>query len=177
LVTLFRTRAPPLKMRLIFEGATGTVLSGSINRAGVGMKALKYLIVVSSALALNMPAFAATVTAIEGDALQVNTGSGFHKVSGSAQVAPGGSVMVGPGGKGEILYSDGCRTPVTPGSLSVVAPVSPCAQGQAYGGYQYQDNTWYYLGGAALIGAGIGIGCAIWCGERHTDVVTVPVSP
>jgi hypothetical protein len=148
---------------------------GSSNLWGIAVKALNYLIVVSAALALNAPAFAASVTAIEGGDIQVNTGSGFHRISGSAQVAPGGSVMAGPGGKGEILYSDGCRTPVSPGSISVVAPVSPCAQGQAIGGYPYQDNTWYYVSGAALVGAGIGIGYAIWGNQHNTTFV--PVSP
>jgi hypothetical protein len=134
------------------------------------MKALGFFI-IPLVIALNTAAFAATVTSIKG-LLQVNTGSGFHQVSGTAQVASGGSVMVGPGGKGEILYSDGCRIPVTPGSVAVVAPVSPCAQGQG----SPPDEDWYYLGGAALIAGGIS--CAIWCGQHNAAVATAaPASP
>jgi hypothetical protein len=94
--------------------------------------AFRYFVTTTSILALNVNAFAATVSQIVGP-LQVNTGSGFHQVTGSTEVAAGGSVIVAPGGKGEILYSDGCRIPVTPGSLAVVAPVSPCAQGADLG--------------------------------------------
>jgi hypothetical protein len=136
------------------------------------MKALGFFI-IPLVIALNTAAFAATVNSIEGP-LQVNTGSGFHQVSGTTQVAPGGSVMVGPRGKAEILYSDGCRIPVTPGSVAVVAPVSPCAQGQVFP--PNEDYTWYYVGGAALIAGGIS--CAIWCGQHKTAVATVaPASP
>ena len=126
------------------------------------MRLLGYVVAAASVVALSGSAFAATVTSIEGS-LKVNTGSGYHVVSGTAEVKPGGSVMVGPGGKAEILYSDGCRTPVTPGAVSVVAPVSPCAQGQAYHpGNDYST----YLGYGLALGAGIGIGCAIWCGQH-----------
>ena len=123
-------------------------------------QAFRYFVTTTSMLALNVNAFAATVSQIVGP-LQVNTGSGFHQVTGSAEVAAGGSVMVAPGGKGEILYSDGCRIPVTPGSLAVVAPVSPCAQGADLGlpvapavAGGYYDGGWSWgviLGTAGLV--------------------------
>jgi hypothetical protein len=93
------------------------------------VKALAYFIVATS-FALGTSAFAATVTPIEGT-VQVNTGTGFRPVSGAAEVAPGASVMVSPKGRGEIRYSDGCKTTVRPGSVAVIPPVSLCAQGQA----------------------------------------------
>ena len=137
------------------------------------MRLLGYVVAAASVVALSGSAFAATVASIEGS-VKVNTGSGYHAVSGTAEVKPGGSVMVGPGGKAEILYSDGCRTPVTPGAVSVVAPVSPCAQGQVYPGNDYSN----YLGYGLALGAGIGIGCAIWCGQHgNTVVVVAPASP
>jgi hypothetical protein len=139
------------------------------------MRLIKYLVSTASVVALGGSAFGATVTSIEGP-LRVNTGSGYHAVSGSTEVKPGASVMVGPGGKAEVLYSDGCRTPVTPGAVAVVAPVSPCAQGQGYQnpGYDYTS----YLGYGLALGAGIGIGCAIWCGQHGNQVVVVaPASP
>jgi hypothetical protein len=137
------------------------------------MRLLKYFAFAASATVLGGSAVAATVTSIEG-ALRVNTGSGYHTVSGTTEAKPGASVMVGPGGKAEILYADGCRTPVTPGAVAVVAPVSPCAEGQAYPGYDYGN----WLGYGLALGAGIGIGCAIWCGQHgNTVVVTAPASP
>jgi hypothetical protein len=81
---------------------------------------VRYFVVAASTLAFNAAAFAATVASIDG---HLNTGSGF---SGRRQVAPGGAVMVGPGGKGRPS-----RTAVTLGTVAVVAPISPCAQGQA----------------------------------------------
>jgi hypothetical protein len=140
------------------------------------MRLLGYFVAAASVVALSGSALAATVTSIEGS-LKVNTGGGFHAVSGTAEVKPGGSIMVGPGGKAEILYSDGCRTPVTPGAVAVVAPVSPCAQGQVYPGYDY--GTW--LGYGLALGAGIGIGAAIWSGQHGNNTVVVaapaPASP
>jgi hypothetical protein len=145
------------------------------------MKKVSYFIAAASIFAYAASASAATVTSIEG-ALQVNTGTGFHKVSGSAQVAPGGSVMVGPGGKAEIVYSDGCKIPVRPGAIGVVAPVSPCAQGADLGVPYAPVATYNYgswLGYGLALGAGIGIGAAIWSNQHHNTVVYVPtpVSP
>jgi hypothetical protein len=136
------------------------------------MRLLGYVIAAASVVALSGSAFAATVTSIEGS-VKVNTGSGYHAVSGTAEVKPGGSVMVGPGGKAEIIYSDGCRTPVTSGAVSVVAPVSPCAQGQAYSGNDY--GTW--LGYGLALGAGVGIGAAIWSGQHGNTVVVAAPAP
>ena len=100
-------------------------------------------------------AIAATLDSIQGT-VQVNSGAGFHKVAKAAQVAPGASIMAAPGASAQILYSDGCRIPVTPGSVAVVAPISPCAQGQA--GPQQEGSTVYTLLGLAAF-AGYGIRC------------------
>jgi hypothetical protein len=143
------------------------------------MRLLGYVVAAASVVALSGSAFAATVASIEGS-VKVNTGSGYHVVSGTTEVKPGGSVMVGPGGKAEILYSDGCRTPVTPGAVSVVAPVSPCAQGQAYPGYGNGNDYSTWLGYGLALGAGIGIGAAIWSGQHGNTVVVAappPASP
>src|ERR1700674_5206975 len=118
------------------------------------------------ALAVGTSAGAATLISIQGP-VQINSGAGFHQVSGAAQVRPGTSIMVGPGGSAEVLYSDGCRMPAGPGSVVTVAPISPCAQGQEPG---YNPYTVGVLG----IGAGIGIGCLIWCkGNGENNVVVV----
>jgi hypothetical protein len=167
------------------------------------MRLLKYVGAAAYAMALGGSAVAATVMPIEGR-LQVNTGSGYHAVSATTEVKPGASVMVGAGGKAEIQYTDGCRIPVTPGAVAVVAPVSPCAQGQAYSGYNrcaqdrqdrqgccaqdqaypgsnrddYRDDCW--LGYGLLAVAGAAIGCALAeCGLRENNVAisVQPASP
>jgi hypothetical protein len=144
------------------------------------MRLLKYVAAAASAIALGGSAIAATVTSIEGR-LQINNGSGYHTVSGTTEARPGASVMVGPGGKAEILYSDGCRTPVTPGAVAVVAPVSPCAQGADLGlpppAQVYDPGYAGYLGYGLALGAGIGIGCAIWCHQHGNTVVVTAPSP
>jgi hypothetical protein len=148
---------------------------GSVNR-GYIVKAVRFFTSATLIFAFNASAIAATVIPTQGP-LQVNSGSGFHPVSGPVQLQPGGSVMAGPGGSGEILYSDGCRIPVRPGALSIVAPVSPCAQGQAYPGDARGDWVDNYLPYPFLAGIGVGIACSIWCRENNTVVVTTPVSP
>lgn len=88
------------------------------------------LAIAVTAVAVSECATAATITSLYG-ALQVNMGNGFRPIAHTVEAAPGAAVMVAPGGKGEILYSDGCRISVMPGLVATVAPVSPCAQGQA----------------------------------------------
>jgi hypothetical protein len=143
------------------------------------MKALRCLVVALSASLLGTSAFAATVTPIEGT-VQVNTGSGFRPVSGAAEVSAGSSVMVSPNGKGEIRYSDGCKTAVRPGSVAVVPPVSPCAQGQALPGDRRDGYADYYggylIGAAAAAAVGVGIYNATRSNNNNPPVFA-PASP
>jgi hypothetical protein len=142
------------------------------------VKTLACSIVAMSTFAIGTSAFAATVTPIKG-AVQVNTGSGFRPVSGAAEVAPGTSVMVSPDGRGEIRYSDGCKTALVPGSVAVVPPVSPCAQGQARAGdYRYDspDYTGYIVTGAAAAAVGVGIYNATR-NQGNNIPVFAPISP
>jgi hypothetical protein len=123
------------------------------------------------AFSFNPSAIAATLDSIQG-CVQVNSGAGFHKVAGAAQVAPGASIMADPGASAQILYSDGCRISVRPGSVAVVAPISPCAQGQAAPGQgsQTQENTVY-----DLLAAGVVIGGSVGAGVVNvTTTATLP---
>jgi hypothetical protein len=145
------------------------------------MKTFRYfrsVIVATTSLALPLvtSAGAASLASIQGS-VKVNSGSGFHEVAGTAQVAPGTSVMVAPGGRADILYSDGCRIPVRPGAVQVVAPVSPCALGQAGPGQvpQSQGNTIYdALLAGAVIGGSITAGVL---SERNNSNSPAPASP
>jgi hypothetical protein len=132
---------------------------------------------LASFLVISLSSFgasAASLTSIRGS-VQINSGSGFHRVARAAQVAPGTSVMAAPGGSAEILYSDGCRIPVRPGSVEVVAPVSPCALGQA--APQNQGNTIYdALLAAAVIGGSVTAG-VLSSQHNNQNNVIVPASP
>jgi hypothetical protein len=116
-------------------------------------------------------AIAATLDSIQGT-VQVNSGAGFHKVAKPAQVAPGASIMADPGASAQILYSDGCRIPVKPGSVAVVAPISPCAQGQAAGDNSF--STWLGIASFAAFGAGVGILAAT---THQNNAPPSPASP
>jgi hypothetical protein len=87
--------------------------------------------------------FAAMVTRLQGN-VEVDTGRGFHRISGAVDVAAGSTVMAGPRGRGEIIYPDGCRVQVEPGAVVVVASDSPCKGG-------------YLVGLAAAAAFGLGI--------------------
>jgi hypothetical protein len=91
------------------------------------MKYFTYVALCAVLLALEFDAsaFAATLTSIQGT-IQVNSGSGFHQVAGVVEVATGTSVVADPQSSAEVLYSDGCRIPVRPGSVAVVN-LSLCA--------------------------------------------------
>jgi hypothetical protein len=135
-----------------------------------------FSVLCSVLLAFDAPAIAATLTSIQGT-IQVNGGSGFHQVAGVAEVAPGTSVMAGPQSSAEVLYSDGCRIPVRPGSVAVVAPISPCAQGQADPGQvpQTPDYTSYYImGGAVAIAVGVAVAIPLCCASKSA---VAPASP
>jgi hypothetical protein len=92
------------------------------------MKTLHASLATCAVLSFSASAGAASLVSIKG-AVQINSGSGFHQVAqvaGSAELAPGNSVMVAAGASAEIRYSDDCRIPVRPGSVEVVARLSPC---------------------------------------------------
>ena len=137
------------------------------------MNTLRYVIFATSALAFASVASAeaASLASIQGD-VKINRGSGFHRVAGAVQVVPGTSVMVAPGGSADILYSDGCRIPVRPGAVQVVAPVSPCAMGQAGEGNTIYDA----LLAAAIIGGSVSAGVVL-SDRNHNNPLIVPVTP
>jgi hypothetical protein len=39
--------------------------------------------------------------------------------------------MVAPGGTATVVYDDGCKVAVQPGSVTTIAPLSPCASGSS----------------------------------------------
>jgi hypothetical protein len=92
------------------------------------------------------PALAATVHAFDGH-VSINRGDGFTHVAGDSTVHPGDLVMAGAHGGAEIVYDDGCRMKVDPGSVIRVSDTSPC---------QFGSNGSNLLLGAAAVAGGVG---------------------
>jgi hypothetical protein len=104
---------------------------------------------------LSGSAWAATLQPGQG-ALSVNQGQGFQQVNTRIDANVGDSVMVGPGGSASVVYDDGCTVDVQPGSVTTIAPLSPCASGS-----NAQNNPNFDWGGAMMLAgaaAGVGIG-------------------
>lgn len=98
----------------------------SLCSAGVNMRSvLCSAALAAGALLFTSHAQAATVEVIQAK-VSVNAGKGFVRVTGSAAVRPGNSVMAGPGGSAEIVYDNGCRQRVEPGSVAVVQQNPQC---------------------------------------------------
>src|SRR5271167_2346729 len=88
------------------------------------MKALLASLAACAVFSFGASAGAASLVSIHG-AVQINSGSGFHQVAGSAELAPGNSVMVAPGASAEIRYSADCRIPVRPAAHWLVLIPTP----------------------------------------------------
>ncbi len=91
---------------------------------------------IGCAVLMATPSWAAIVEPGYGD-LTINQGHGFKAVTGRAQANVGDSVIVGPGGAAAVVYDDGCKVDVQPGSVATIAPLSPCASGS-----NAQDPPW-----------------------------------
>jgi hypothetical protein len=59
----------------------------------------------------------------------MNSGKGFKQIKKTTKAKAGNSVMVSPDGAATVVYADGCRVDVSPGKVTTVAELSPCAAG------------------------------------------------
>jgi hypothetical protein len=85
---------------------------------------------VAFCFVLTSPVSAATVTVVSGK-ISLNRGDGFAQISQGTAAKPGDLVMAGVSGRAEIVYDDGCRQKVEPGSVIAVAATSPCQRATA----------------------------------------------
>jgi hypothetical protein len=115
-------------------------------------------VAVALCFVLTSGASAATVTAVSGK-VSINRGDGFVQISNGTSVKPGDRVMVGLAGMAEIVYENGCRQKVEPGSLITVADSLSCKTTTQDSGWvtqtteEQKTNIWpYVLGGAAVGG-------------------------
>jgi hypothetical protein len=111
---------------------------------------------IGCALLIASPSWAAMVEPGLGD-LTINKGQGFKAVKSTITANVGDSVMVGPSGATTVVYDDGCKVSVQPGTVTTIAPLSPCASGS---NAQVSD-WWHWCEPAtcvfwAIWGAGLG---------------------
>jgi hypothetical protein len=136
----------------------------------LGIKTLVGAFCGAVLLSISMSASAATLQPGQG-ALSVNQGQGFAPVNSRVDANAGDSVMVGPGGSATVVYDDGCKVDVQPGTVATVAAISPCASGS------YAADPDYGAIGLGLAAAG-GAGLGIYEATKSTNTTTTsPSSP
>jgi hypothetical protein len=137
-------------------------------------RALFWVICFSCVSLSSIPSQAATVQPVQGT-LSINQGQGFSPVNGPVAGNVGDSVMVVPGGAATIVYDDGCKVDVQPGTVTTIAPLSPCASG-SYAQANY--NNGYGWGGWVLGAGALGLaGWGIYEATRSPNNGTSPASP
>jgi hypothetical protein len=95
--------------------------------------------------------------------ISINRGNGYAPVGASTTAAPGDQVMASPSGSGEIVYEDGCREKVDPGTVVTVQATSPCKTGGL-------SHDWVV--GGLVVAGGIAAGVVLASGNDHK-----PASP
>jgi hypothetical protein len=132
-----------------------------------------------SCVLLSSSCWAATLEPVQGS-LYVNDGNGFQPVNGRIDVNVGERVMVSPGGTATIVYSDGCKIPVQPGTVTTITSASPCTS-PFYRDQSFAEDTpsgsGQILGltGAVLGAAGLGVG--IYALTKHNSTTNNYISP
>jgi hypothetical protein len=123
------------------------------------------------AMLLSSSAWAASLQPGQGS-LTLNQGQGFQPVNSRIDANVGDTVMVGPEGSATVVYDDGCTVNVQPGSVTTVAPISPCASGS------YADDNSNTYGAIAIGGlAAAAIGVGIWAGTTSGNTNGTAASP
>lgn len=97
-------------------------------------------------------ALAATVH-VTGGQVFLSHGEGYRRLAGSAQARPGDRVVANPGGSGQIVYPDGCKVEVLPGTVAIITKQSPCGGGATVG---VGGDASTYAIGAVIVGGGVG---------------------
>ncbi len=82
-------------------------------------------ILAAVAAASRASAQMAEIHPVRGEIL-VNVGEGYRPIAGVVELKPGDAAMVGSRGLGQLIYADGCRVDVVPGSVVWIRARSPC---------------------------------------------------
>jgi hypothetical protein len=125
------------------------------------------------AMMLSSSTWAATLQPGSGQ-LSVNQGQGFQPVNNRVDASAGDSVMVSPDGSATLVYDDGCKVAVQPGSVATVAPISPCASG-SYAQDNNNGSDWApVIMGVVVLGA---IGGGIYAATNNANTNGTAASP
>lgn len=124
------------------------------------------------------PCSAATLVPVHGQ-LSINHGQGFEQVNGPTEANSGDSVMVSPDGSANVVYGDGCKITLQPGSVMTITDLSPCASG-SYA--QDQDNDHHFglagaVFGATVLGVTGFVAYEISQSSKTTNTTGTPASP
>jgi hypothetical protein len=129
---------------------------------------------IGCTMLLSIQSWAAILEPGLGD-LTINQRAGFKPVTSRVNAKVGDSVMVGPGGAATVVYEDGCKVNVRPGSVVNVAPLSPCAAGSYAADMAVKApppvespvaapvwgwSNWLFAGLAVATGVVIGVGAS-----------------
>ena len=141
-------------------------------RAGI-----TFALATGLSLWLSTTCFATTVEPVSG-VLQLNRpGQGFEKVTATTAVNPGDLLMVSPDGTANVLFPDGCKFVLQPGSVLTVSAISPCASKSFAQGAAQETSPFGEAGawgfGAAVLGLSGFVGYEIW----HSGKTTAPLPP
>jgi hypothetical protein len=138
----------------------------------MGKRSFAGVLSFGCAVLLTTSTWAATLEPAQGD-LTINQGQGFQPVNNRVDAKVGDSVMVGPGGAATLTYEDGCTVSVAPGSVTTIAPISPCASGS----YAQTGDNGSTLGGIAMGVGAMGLaGFGIYEISKSPGTAT-PASP
>lgn len=164
----------PLEIKkLNFAARASSVIKVRVAESGNELMANRPVVgALCFSLLLSGSAWAATVEPGEG-ALSINQGQGFQPINSRVDANVGDSVMVSPGGSATVVYDDGCKVSVQPGSVATIAPLSPCATG-SYAQDQDNGDTWGAIGMLVVTGGVAGL--AIYQATKSSGN-TSPASP
>lgn len=125
------------------------------------------------AMLVGSSSWAATIEPGQGD-LSVNQGKGYQPINSRVDACVGDTVMVGPGGAATVVYDDGCKVDIQPGSVTTIAPLSPCASGSY--AQDNKDNGYgpYIMGGVVI---GVGVLAGIAASNSNKSNSSAPASP
>ena len=143
------------KIIIVRRQDSDTIESVGCGSWGKPMVKLPIIAVFCGAALLGGSAWAATVQPGQGN-LSVNQGQGFRPINSRVDANVGDSVMVDPGGAATVVYDDGCVVNVEPGTVTMIAPLSPCTSG-SYAQTQTQLQEY-----AAYLAAGGTLGLVAW---------------
>lgn len=138
---------------------------------------------LAMAFCLVAGSFAQAATLEGSSGLQINQGGGYVAANGS-NLKVGDTVRAGAKSAGYLVYPDGCRVKVAPGSVSTVRANSPCSFKAQVGGPGDGGSTLCLNSAEETLACGLGlavVGGSIYAatsgGKNSSSSFVFPASP